>query len=95
MDRQGKTALSYHLVVRPTDRGLRPPLSDCGDHAILSRPLKVPDSDPRLDCQCRNMFRLIGKPTGTLDGNASFVIRLILLMKLIAAVLHSRESIRK
>ena len=41
------------------------------------------------------MFRLIRQLTGTLDGNALFVIRLILLMKFIAAVLHSRESIRK
>jgi len=41
------------------------------------------------------MFRLIGQLTGTLDGNALFVIRPILLMKFIAAVLHSRESIQK
>ena len=33
--------------------------------------------------------------TGTRDGNASSVICLILLMKLITAVLHSKESTRK
>jgi hypothetical protein len=34
-------------------------------------------------------------PTGTEEGNASLLIRTILLIKFMAAVLHSRASMRK
>lgn len=45
--------------------------------------------------ETRKVIRSVGKRTGTFDGNASLVTRWILVMKFIAAVLHSNASIRK
>ena len=40
-------------------------------------------------------MQMVIQPTGTQDGNASSVIHPILLMKFIAAILHSKESTQK
>ena len=95
VDRWDKTVPSHHQEDCQAYHGPRQPVSDCADPATLLRTLKVFDSDPGLESKCGNWFQSIRMLTRTLDGNASFVIHLILLMKFIAAVLHSRESIWK
>ena len=89
--RRGKTMPNHHGSDCPVNHGLHQPWSDYPDHATLARPVAIPCSNPGHDNQCRNMFRCIRRLTRTWDRNALLVIWQILLMKFIAAILHSSE----
>jgi hypothetical protein len=68
---------------------------DCEDPATLWQPEAIHGSGPVTHDQCSNSVQYIGRRTGTRDGNTLLVIRRILLIKFIAAVLHSSESTMK
>jgi hypothetical protein len=76
------------------DRGQFLRASGCEDLSIVWIHVEVHDIDPI--CAKQDNYRSTQKTlTGISAGNASLLIRTSLLIKFIAAVLHSRASIRK
>jgi hypothetical protein len=89
---QGRIRLGHLQWVYPADHALSLSEFDYEDLSTLGTPSGVRDtgpiSYPEDGCTAIE-FRI---HTGTFPGNASLLIRTILLIKFIAAVLHSRAS---
>ena len=91
----GKIMPASPLQADPLDHEWLQPEFDDANHAIDEILSRAPDIGPRTTLWVYQHLQNLGVHTGTLSGNASLVNREILLMKFIAAVLHSRASMRK